>query len=75
MGNGNFRRKRKAKGGRGEDQSFGVLGRHPETRAEPTISIVWKQFRPLSGQVASRAWIWVWERRWRGQELRRKDKD
>ena len=24
--------------GRGEDQSFGVLGRHPETRAESTIS-------------------------------------
>ena len=36
---------------------------------------IWNQSRPLNGQVASCAWIWVWERRWRGQELRRKDKD
>ena len=38
MGNGNGRGKRKAKGGRGEDQSFGVLGRHPEKHAESMIS-------------------------------------
>ena len=30
--------KRKVKGGRGEDQSFGVLGGHPGTRAEFAIS-------------------------------------
>ena len=36
---------------------------------------VWSQHRPLSGQVASRALIRLWERRWRGQELRRKYKD
>ena len=22
---------------------------------------VWKPFRPLSGQMASRGWIWAWE--------------
>ena len=34
------------------------IWRHVQNRR---LQQIWSQFRPLSGQVASRGWIWGWE--------------
>ena len=42
-GRGSWGGGRKARGGRGEDQYFGVWGGHPDTRAESMISMKLEQ--------------------------------
>ena len=54
--------KRKEKGERrewGEDQYVGVWEGIPIHMQNQRFRQVWSQFRPLSGQVASRGWIYA----------------